>query len=377
MSELLDTIVIGGGQAGLAMGHELARREREFVIVDAADRVGAAWRNRWDSLVLFTPRAFSALPGLAMPGDPEGCPGKDEMAGYLEAYAAHFALPVRLSTKVTSLERAGDMFVAKTGDNTIGARAVVVAAGAYQMPAIPIVASAFSPDVRQFSTASYRNPSGVPAGTVLVVGDGATGRQIALELTATHAVLLATGRPRSVSPDRILGRSIFWWLDRLGILDASRESRVGRRLMARDPFPGPRLALPRLRAAGVATMPRLAGVAGAIARFADGRSAEVSAVIWATGYRDDTAWLAIPEAKRPDGGVIETRGISPVPGLYFLGRSWQWTRGSALVLGVGKDAAYIADRITQPESARVGMVREAEAVPAGYRTALDREPSRT
>jgi putative flavoprotein involved in K+ transport len=280
-----------------------------------------------------------------MPGDPKGYATKDEMADYLEAYAARFQLPVRVTSRVTSLERTAHGFRVGTGHATLEAPTVVIAAGAYQVPAIPSKADLFSPDVRQFTTSTYKNPSGVPEGTVLVVGDGATGRQIALELTKTHTVLLATGRPRNVGPDLVLGHSIFWWLDRLGVLDASRQSRIGRRLMARDPFPGRHLALPRLREAGVAIVPRLDRVEDKIARFEDGRCADVSAVVWATGYRDDTSWIDIPEAKRPDGGVIERRGVSPIPALYYVGRSWQWTRGSALVLGVGKDAAYIADQI--------------------------------
>jgi putative flavoprotein involved in K+ transport len=146
----------------------------------------------------------------------------------------------------------------------------------------------------------------------------------------------------------------------VGVLDASRETRIGRRLMARDPFPGRHLALPRLREAGVATVTRLARVEGKFARFADGRCADVSAVIWATGYRDDTSWINIPEAKRPDGGVIERRGISPVPGLYYVGRSWQWTRGSALVLGVGKDTAYIADQMQTTDAAQETFAPEQE-----------------
>ncbi len=345
MAEHLDTIVIGGGQAGLAMGHELAERGRRFVIVDASQRVGDAWRNRWDSLVLFTPRSYSALPGLAMTGDPSGYPAKDDMADYLERYAACFALPIRLNSLVCALERTGDGFRVSTDDTAMEARTVVIATGAFQAPAVPGVTHLISSEVRQFTPASYKNPSGVPEGAVLVVGDGATGRQIALELTSTHSVLLATSRPRSVIPDLIFGRSIFWWLDHLRLLDASRESRIGRRLMARDPFPGRRLALPRLRKAGVAIAPRLVRIEGKVARFESGRSADISAVMWATGYRDDTSWLQIPEAKRPDGGVIETQGISPVPGLYYVGRSWQWTRSSALVLGVGKDAAFVAGHI--------------------------------
>jgi putative flavoprotein involved in K+ transport len=262
-----------------------------------------------------------------------------------------------------------------TDDSTIDGRTIVIAAGAYQTPAIPTIATTFAPDVRQFTPSSYKNPSGVPEGTVLVVGDGATGRQIARELTATHTVLLATGRARSVSPDLILGRSIFWWLDRLGVLDASRESRIGRRLMARDPFPGRHLKLSRLREAGVATGPRLAGVDGKIARFEDGRCADISTVLWAAGYRDDTTWLDIPDAKRPDGSVIETRGLSPVPGLYFVGRSWQWTRGSGLVLGVGKDAANIAGHITAAEMARPQAVWMDGVAPPVPEVRRDREPS--
>src|SRR5437588_7405266 len=360
MTEQFDTVVVGGGQAGLAMGHELATRGRDFVILDAQNQVGDAWRNRWDSLVLFTPRSYSALPGLAMPGDPKGYPTKDEMADYLASYAAHFKLPIRLHSRVTGLERTDDRFRVHMADTVMEARQVVIAAGAYQVPAIPTIAEDFSPEVRQFTTRSYKNPTGVPEGTVLVVGDGATGRQIALELTKTHTVLLATGRPRNVGPDLVLGRSIFWWLERLGIINASRESRIGRRLMARDPFPGRHLALPRLREAGVATVPRLDRVEGKITRFEDGRCADVSAVVWATGYRDDTTWITIPGAKRPDGGVIERRGISSVPGLYYVGRSWQWTRGSALVLGVGKDAAYIADQLQATGAAESPTAAEQE-----------------
>jgi len=356
MTEQFEIAVIGGGQAGLAMGHELATRGRDSAILDAQNRVGDAWRTRWDSLVLFTSRSYSALPGLAMPADSKGYPTKDEMADYLASYAAHFKLPIRLHSRVTGLERTDDRFRVHMADAVMEARQVVIAAGAYQVPAIPTIADDFSPEVRQFTPGSYKNPMGVPEGTVLVVGDGATGRQIALELTKTHTILLATGRSRNVSPDLVLGRSVFWWLARLGVLDASRESRIGRRLMERDPFPGRHLALPRLREAGVATVPRLDRVEGKIARLEDGRCADVSAVIWATGYRDDTTWINIPDAKRPDGAVIERRGISPVPGLYYVGRSWQWTRGSALVLGVGQDAAYIADQMqatgaTEPSTA--------------------------
>jgi putative flavoprotein involved in K+ transport len=341
-------LVIGAGQAGLAMAHQLRSTGLRYRVVDGHARVGDSWRQRYDSLVLFTPRSYSALPGLAVAGDPNGYPTKDEIADYLESYAAHFAIPIQLNAEVRSLDTVDGKFRAMTADNVgIEARAVVIASGAFQAPAIPALSATFSPQVCQLSAASYRNPSQVPAGSVLVAGDGATGRQIALELAATHRVMLATGRSRRVTPDRVMGRSIFWWLDHLGVLRATGDSRIGRRMMAGDPFPGRRLALPRLRKAGVVVMPRLAAADGNTVRFVDGGSAEIGAVVWATGYRDHSEWVGMSAARNPDGGFAESRGVSPVPGLYFVGRSWQRTRGSALLTGVGADAAYVTAQITR------------------------------
>jgi putative flavoprotein involved in K+ transport len=344
----LDVLVIGAGQAGLAIAYQLQATGLRYAVVDIHSRVGDSWRQRYDSLVLFTPRSYSALPGLAVAGDPNGYPTKDEIADYLESYADHFALPIRLKAGIRSLDRVDGRFRAMTTGNIgIEARAVVIASGAFQVPKIPALSAGFSPEVCQLTAASYRNPSQVPAGTVLVAGDGATGRQIALELATTHKVLLATGRSRRVTPERVLGRSVFWWLDHLGVLRASRNTRIGRRMMAGDPFPGRGLALPRLRKAGVAVVPRLAAGDGKTVRFADEGVADIDALVWATGYRDHSEWVGTPAAKSPDGSFVESRGVSPVPGLYFVGRSWQWTRGSALLTGVGADAAYVTAHITR------------------------------
>lgn len=342
----LDVLVIGGGQAGLGLGYQLRQTPYRYRILERHPRLGASWRNRYDSLVLFTPRAYSALPGLAVPGDSEGYPTKDEIADYLEAYAAHFALPVATGTGVRALERRDGGFLATTdGGERIAARAVALATGAYQRPAVPPLAARFAPDVVHLTAGTYRRPAQIPPGTVLVVGDGATGRQIAAELAATHEVVLATGRPRRVSPERVLGRSIFWWMDRLGLLRASRESRVGRRLMAADPFPGKALDLGRLRARGIRVVGRVVAVDGQRAGFAGGETAAVGTVVWATGYVDDSGWVAIPEAVDDRGGFVHDRGVSPVPGLYLIGRSWQWTRGSALLQGVGDDARYLVEHL--------------------------------
>jgi putative flavoprotein involved in K+ transport len=362
-----DVLVIGAGQAGLATGYHLGLTGLRYELLDGNSRVGDSWRQRFDSLMLFTPRSYSALPGLAVPGEPSGFPSKDEIADYLEAYAAHFAIPVRIGAAARSLETSGANFRVTTSEGvSIESRAVVIATGAFQTPNIPAISTAFSGDVHQLSAKDYHRPSSVPAGTVLVVGDGATGREIALELAATHKVLLSTGRARRVTPDRVLGRSIFWWLDHLGVLRASRESLIGRRMKSADPFPGRQLELAHLREAGVTVVTRLDAAQGVTARFADGVVADISAVVWATGYRAETDWVAIPTAKDAHGAFVHTRGISPVDCVYFVGQSWQWTRGSALITGVGADAAYVVAEIARHLSPldSTGRLGRARTTPA-------------
>jgi putative flavoprotein involved in K+ transport len=333
-----------------------------FQLVEGHKRIGDSWRKRYDSLVLFTPRAYSALPGLTVPGDPEGYPTKDEMADYLESYASHFKLPVLVDARIQRLERTDEGFRATTGTGeTIDSHAVVLATGAFQTPAVPAIARQLSADVVQLSPESYTSPAQLPAGPVLVVGDGASGRQIARELVATHRVLLSTGRPRRVSPERLLGKSIFWWMDKLGILRASRESAIGKYLMKADPFPGKGLALKLLERQGVDVVGRLMQVDGKTVTFEGRETATVETVIWATGYQEHTEWIAIPQAKDAQGHLLHRRGISPVPGLYLIGRSWQWTRGSALLTGVGDDALYLTKHLLQqlePDTAPSDATRE-------------------
>jgi putative flavoprotein involved in K+ transport len=342
----LDVLIIGGGQAGLAMGYHMKETPFRYRIVERHARVGDSWRKRYASLVLFTPRSYSALPGLAVPGDPEGFPTKDEMADYLETYADHFDLPVVPGTGIRQLERVDGGFRATTeAGEPIDSRAVVLATGAFQRPAIPPISKRLSEEVAQLAPEAYKAPDQLSPGRVLVVGDGATGRQIALELTVNHEVLLAAGRHRRVSPDRILGKSVFWWMDRLGVLRASRESPIGRYLMKADPFPGKGLELERLRERGVDVVGRVVQAEGKRVTLADGKTAEVDAVVWATGYRDDTGWVEIPEVKDGRSNFLHYRGISPLPYLCFVGRSWQWSRGSALFAGVGQDAAYLTDHL--------------------------------
>lgn len=348
-SGALDVLVIGAGQAALALGHHLHATPLRFRLLERHARVGESWRRRYDSLALFTPRTYSALPGLAVPGDPDGYPTKDEIADYLEGYAEHFALPVSLGTGVRSLERSADGFRAVTdAGEVVHARAVVIATGAFQAPAVPAAAKGLGSDVLTLTPENYRNPAQVPVGArVLVVGDGATGRQIAVELAPGREVLLATGKPRKVVPERLLGRSVFWWMDKAGLLRAPRDGAVGRWIRRADAFPSDRLRIDQMRARGVRVVGRLEASDGRQVTLAGGERAEIDVVVFATGYRDRSAWVQIPEVKDARGNFVERRGVSPVPGLFFIGRSWQWTRGSALLHGVGTDAEWLRGRIEE------------------------------
>ena len=336
-------VVIGGGQAGLALGHFLARQGRRFVIVEAGDSVGSAWRARWDSLTLFTPRRYDGLPGLAFPGDPDGYPTRDEVVAYLERYAETFALPIELGSAVRSLTRTDGVFIVEVDGRRLEASQVVVATGPFQTPSIPALAAGLAPEVFQIHSTAYRTPTDLPPeGRVLVVGGGNSGFQLAEELSATHRVDLAVGSRQTPLPQRLLGRDLFWWLTKLGVLTKTVDSRIGRRARDRDTLIG---SSPRgLRRRGVRLRPRVVGAAGRTIGFADGSELDADAVIWATGYRLDHSWIELPVLDR-EGRVQHRRGVTDVPGLYFLGLSWQHTRGSALLGWVGDDAEFIAGRI--------------------------------
>ncbi len=342
----LDVLVIGGGQAGLAMGYHLAQSRRSFQIVDAGAEIGGTWRSRWDSLLLFTSGQYDNLPGLPFPAAPDTYPGKDGVARYLQAYAAKFKLPVRLNTKVTSLTTGGGGYVAKAGGEMLEARQVVVATGPFQVPFIPPIADALDPGVHQIHSAHYRHPQSVPPGKVLVVGAANSGCQIAQELAATHPVELSVGQRLPAIPQRPLGRDIWAWATALRLDKVTVGSRLGKRLAGRDQVigPGPRRLA---RRHGIRIRPRVASAAGRTVTFTDGNAADFDAVVWATGFAADHSWIDIQEAKDDQGHILHQRGVTPSPGLYMLGLTWQHTRGSALLGWVGSDAAFLARQIAR------------------------------
>jgi putative flavoprotein involved in K+ transport len=342
-SDDVEVAVIGAGQTGLTMGYFLVRQGRRFVIFERADSIGSAWRERWESLTLFTPRRYSALPGLPFPGDPDGYPTRDEVIAYLERYAETFQLPIELNSEVKKLDVGDEVrFRLELEHRTIAADQVVVATGPFQKPFVPKLAQKLSPDVFQTHAVGYRRPSDVPQGTVLVVGGGNTGFQIAKELSATHRVVLSVGSRQKPLPQRLLGRDLFWWLTKAGILNKNIESRLGRKLSTRDTLIG---SSPREleRRYGVELKPRAAGSDGRTVRFEDGSELALDAVIWATGYRPDYSWIRLPVFD--DGRLRHRRGVTDVPGLYFLGLTWQYTRGSALIGWVRDDAEFIGEQI--------------------------------
>ncbi len=343
MDEELDVVVIGAGQAGLAAGYFLKERGVAFALLDGQRRVGDSWRKRYDSLVLFSSRAYSALPGLPLSGDPEGYPGKDEVADYLERYAHIMQLPVRMGDGVASLERHASGFRAlMESGKELKAASVIVATGPFQKPIVPKFADQLSREVAQFSGATYRRPEQLPSGRVLVVGDGATGRQLAAELAATHEVWLSAGGLRLIVPQRFLGRDIIAWFETTGALRDDKESLHGRFVRLFDPIPGCKLRLSVLRRAGVKIVRRVVDASDRTILFKNGKSQTFDAVIWAIGYHDDSSWLHIPEAVGRHGNYLENRGVSPVTGLFHTGRNWQNNRASALLAGAGNDAADIA-----------------------------------
>lgn len=363
-----DVVVIGAGQAGLAMGNFLAQQGRRFVILESADSVGSAWRNRWDSLVLFTSRRYDSLPGLAFPGDPDGYPNRDEVIAYLEQYAASFDLPIELSTRVRSLTKEDGRFVVESADRLIEADQVVVATGPFQVPNLPAVSGQLEQEVFQIHSAGYRRASDVPQGDVVVVGGGNTGFQIAKELSASRNVQLAISSRQTPLPQRILGRDLFWWLTKLGVLEKTVDSRIGRRARDRDTLIG---SNPRelKRRYGVGLKPRVVGASGRTLSFADGTELEVDAVIWATGYRPDHSWIEAA-VKDSEGSVRHRRGVTDVPGLYFLGLSWQYTRGSALLGWVKDDAAFIAAQIAANATTTTAEGRTEQDEPLGATHAI-------
>jgi putative flavoprotein involved in K+ transport len=356
----LDTLIIGGGQAGLALGHYLKAQNRTFLILDARPRTGDAWRQRWDSLRVFTPAKYDGLPGVPFPADPLSFPTKDDVAGYLEGYAARFDLPVNNGVRVEHLWRENDRFVAASNGRRWEAHNVVVATGCSQAPKIPDFAADLDPAVVQFHSSEYRNLGQLQEGPVLVVGLGNSGAEIGLEVSRSHPTIVA-GKPGGEIPVKHGPTAARYFLPVVrfvGLHVLTLNNPIGRK--AAPSFTAHAAPLIRtkskdLAAAGVRLVPRIRGVADGMPVLADGTRLEVSNVIWCTGFRDDFGWL---DPAMLDGGALprQRRGVAlDTPGLFFLGQEFMYAAASATLPGACRDARYLAGRIpvqAHRESAR-------------------------
>ncbi|WP_192823218.1 NAD(P)/FAD-dependent oxidoreductase [Rufibacter sp. LB8] len=344
-AENFDTIIIGAGQAGLALGYYLQQQNQRFLLLEAAMQIGQPWRNRYDSLTLFTPAEYSQLPGYALNLPKAHYPTKDQIAGYLQDYAAHFQLPVALGQPVLSVTKANGFFTLSTASKTYLAKNVVVATGPFQTPFIPEFATEPSEIVVQVHSAQYRNPAQFPAGNVLVVGAGNSGAQIAVELAKTHQVTLSVKKKPRFSGLRLLGKSVFWWGTKTGALFAPPSTFLGRKMLRQqDVIYGLELAQ-LLEQKEIALRAEIECFMGDTVQFKDGGKSQFQAIVWATGFRPEYGWLRVDGALAENGSPVHQNGVSPVTGLFYVGLSWQRSRSSALLLGAGRDAQFIAQRL--------------------------------
>lgn len=361
-------VVVGAGQAGLSVGYHLKRRGIDHVILEGDDRIGDVWRRRWDSLRLFTPAKFDGLDGLRFPAAGDHFPTKDEMADYLETYAAHHALPVVTGARVERLHRANGMFRLETARGRFEAPQVVVAAASYQKPRVPDLASAFPPEVTQLHSRDYRTPAQIGDGPVLLIGAGNSGAEIAMDLAPTHEVWLA-GREVGHIPFDIaglLGRKLLVRLVTRGLFHhvLTMRTPMGRRFRARMHGHGMPLIRTRpgqLKRAGVRRVGRVTAVREGKAVAADGAEISPATVIWCTGFHPGFDWIDLPildadgEPRHRFGRAVD------LDGLYFAGLHFQYAVSSAMVGGVGRDAR----RVTGWIAARAGR-------PAGRKTSPQR-----
>jgi putative flavoprotein involved in K+ transport len=358
-AESVETLIIGGGQAGLATAYQLTKLGRGCLVLDDGARVGDTWRRRWPSLRLFTPARFDSLPGMPFPAPRHSFPTGQEMADYLEAYVERFELPVRTGVLVDSLATDGDRYLATSDGRRFRAENVVIATGGFRDPVVPGFARELGPSIRQLHSSDYRGPEQLRDGPVLVVGASHSGGDIAYEIAVAGHETLLSGRDTGQIPFRLEGRPMrfvfpvlrFMWTRVLTV-----RTPMGRRAQTRMRTHGQlllRVKNRELREVGIQRVPRVAGVSGGLPVLEDDRVVEPANVVWCTGFRNDYGWIRLPLPMGEDGYPEQTRGAVPgLPGLYFVGLKFQDSFSSTLILGAVRDAQGVANQIASSQRTR-------------------------
>ena len=335
------TVVIGAGQAGLAAGYYLRKSGENFILLESNQNVGDSWRNRWDTLRLFTPAQYDGLPGFPFPAARGSFPEKDQVADYLVEYATRFDLPVHLGVKVGSLEKKGSGFEISTSVGSLTADRVVVATGTNPVPWIPDFASELDPTIHQIHSSQYKNPSSLPDGDVLVVGAGTSGLEIALEIAGSRTTLIS-GKPTFHIPDTILryAGGFYWWFINNVLTVRTPVGKKARIQILSHGGPLINISAGMLDTAGVKRLSKIVGVKNGFPVTDDGQVLKVKNVIWCTGFRPDFSWIS-PGVTDHTGWPVTQRGVTSLKGLYFVGMLFQYGLTSGLIGGVGRDAANV------------------------------------
>jgi len=345
---MYDFIVIGGGQAGLSMGYQLKKLNRSFLILDKESEVGASWLNRWDSLQLFTPTEFNHLDGLAFPAPKGHYPDKYEVAHYFKSYVDYFDLPIQLNTFVEKVDKNKDVFAVFTEEDILFAKNIVVATGPFHIPYTPSFAKNLSSDIFQIHSNYYQNPNQLQKGNTLVVGGGDSGFQILEEISATTANDVYFSGPNHVPrlPQEILGKTLWWWFTKTRYLSINKHSWLGKRISySKQPIIGTPVKQ-ILKRKNVKPVGKTLHCDNDNIITHQSKLKSIKNIIWATGYRPNFNWIKGLELDK-EQYPIHYRGVSNMKGLYFLGLPWLYTRGSATLGGIKKDARYLAEHINR------------------------------
>ncbi len=401
----IDTIIVGGGQAGLSTSYYLKKQDREHIIFEKADHAAQVWRNRWDSFTLITPNWMTRLPGAPYSGDnPDGFMGKKDVIDYFEDYITKFHLPIRFGITVKSVEYMGDSYLLRTSDGDFKATNVVIATGMHQKPKIPPFSKNLSGEINQIHSSQYKNPESLPQGAVLVVGSAQSGSQIAEELYQGGRKVYLSVSTAGRIPRRYRGKDATYWMEKMGYFNRtvdylrSPKDKFAPSAHCTGKDGGHTLNLHQYVKDGVILLGHVKDIRDGriilesdlkenlaktdyfeenfirevddyieseelnhptenLPQLTDGYEVDeileidphhvgIKSIIWATGYSFDFSWIKLPVFDE-DGFPIQDCGVSKYPGLYFIGMNFICTGSSGLIAGVGRDAKYIADKIQQ------------------------------